>query len=248
LLTAVGELCQVAGWVASDAGNRRDAARYYLAGVKAAHAADDRALGANLLSSLAYQETNQNGGRSALLLAASAATGAPKAAPTARALFQERVAWAAANTGDHHTAGRALAEVERLYDQRRADVEPEWTYWLNPDEIDVMAARCFVALKRPEAAIPKLSDVLSHYDPSLTRERALYLSWLAEACIQTGDLDHAVTVATECLELSDSTNSSRTTDRVQHLRQLLQQHASVACVRDFLDRTMSGPRQNETRT
>ena len=38
LLVALGELCQIAGWVASDAGLHNDAERLYLAGVQAAHA------------------------------------------------------------------------------------------------------------------------------------------------------------------------------------------------------------------
>src|SRR6266545_1197927 len=69
LLTVVGELSQLAGWVASDAGHYQQAQRLYLSGVTAAQAAADRALGAQLLSSLAYQIANVGKRDDAVLIA-----------------------------------------------------------------------------------------------------------------------------------------------------------------------------------
>ena len=113
LLGAVGELCQLAGWVASDAGLHHLAERYYLGGVSAAHAARDEPLGANLLSSLAYQVANVGDPREAVLLASTAYNGAASSAtPTVRALLLERVAWANARLGDPHATEAALARVD----------------------------------------------------------------------------------------------------------------------------------------
>jgi hypothetical protein len=67
LLASVGELAQLAGWVASDAGLHSQAERYYLGGVAAAHAAKDESLTGNLLSSLAYQVANVGDPREAVL-------------------------------------------------------------------------------------------------------------------------------------------------------------------------------------
>lgn len=55
LLTVVGELAQLAGWVASDAGQHIEAQQVYLSGVSAAQDAGNRALAGQLLSSLSYQ-------------------------------------------------------------------------------------------------------------------------------------------------------------------------------------------------
>jgi transcriptional regulator with XRE-family HTH domain len=96
LLTAVGELSQLAGWVASDAGQYQHAQRLYLDGVSAADAASNRVLGAQLLSSLSYQIANVGKREDALLIARSAVTGAADATPVVRALLLERLAWAAA--------------------------------------------------------------------------------------------------------------------------------------------------------
>lgn len=56
LLTVVGELAQLAGRVASDAGRYSVAQRIYLDGVSAAQSADDRPLAAQLLSSLSLPD------------------------------------------------------------------------------------------------------------------------------------------------------------------------------------------------
>ncbi|MDQ3762065.1 MAG: hypothetical protein M3460_10315 [Actinomycetota bacterium] len=89
--------------------------------------------------------------REAVLLAGSAATGARgHASATACALLHERVAWAHARTGEIRHAQRALSAVDTEYDRRRPADDPPWVYWLNEDEIAVMAGRCYVELGQPD--------------------------------------------------------------------------------------------------
>ncbi|MGH3831823.1 MAG: hypothetical protein ACRDRS_15485 [Pseudonocardiaceae bacterium] len=147
LLTVVGELAQLAGWVASDAGRCVEAQRIYLDGVSAARVAADRTLAAQLLSSLSYQLANGGNPDDGALLARSAVKGAGDASPLVRALLWERVAWASARSRDHSGARRALAVVDDAYEDRSPGVaEPEWVYWLDRREIDVMAGRCLIEL------------------------------------------------------------------------------------------------------
>ncbi|GAB3149356.1 hypothetical protein [Microbispora hainanensis] len=58
LLGVIGELAQITGWIASDAGRPEEAARVYRLGISAAQEAGDGTLESNLLGSLAYQITN----------------------------------------------------------------------------------------------------------------------------------------------------------------------------------------------
>ncbi|WP_018681158.1 tetratricopeptide repeat protein [Actinokineospora enzanensis] len=236
LLGAVGELCQLAGWIHDDAGQHGRAAHYYAVGVGAAHAAGAVPLGANLISTLSYQVSNVGDPREAVLLAKTAARGAEKTAtPRARALFTERVAYAHARAGERQEAERALAEVERLY-ARDAD-EPEWVYWLTEGEIDIMAGRCLVELGLPDRAVPLLENALRDYPVELTRETALYTSWLAEAHLRAGDIDTGVSHADRVLDLTRTTASTRGRDRAMVLIRLLEPHRNVGIVRDFLERT-----------
>jgi hypothetical protein len=101
-------------------------------------------------------------------------------------------------------------------------------------------------LRRARAAQPShplLSGVLERYDERQARESALYTSWLAEAHLQAGDIDHAAHLAGRTLGLSSSTSSSRDGDRVALLRSRLDPYAAVPAVAVFLDRcaTALGP-------
>jgi hypothetical protein len=236
LLDAIAELCQLAGWVTVDAGAPERVARYLALGVHAAHAAGNQPTAANLVSTLAYQVANLDDPHEAVLLARSAATGARgHASATTRALLQERVAWAHARAGEIRHTERALSAVDTEYDQRRPADDPEWVYWLDSDEITVMAGRCYVELGQPSRAIPLLTEVLERYNERQTRESALYTSWLAEAHVQAGNVEHAAALAERTVELSSSTSSARGDDRVTLLAQLLAPHRAVGAVRTFLD-------------
>ncbi|MGH3752320.1 MAG: hypothetical protein ACRDRP_06410 [Pseudonocardiaceae bacterium] len=56
---ALAELGQLAGWAAYDADKQALAQRYYVAGLRAAHSADDRPLGAHILGSMALQAADE---------------------------------------------------------------------------------------------------------------------------------------------------------------------------------------------
>ena len=64
-------------------------------------------------------------------------------------------------------------------------------YWLNREEIDVMAGRCFTELKKPGRAEPLLRSATASYNNTLIRENSLYLSWLAEDYILMNEIELA---------------------------------------------------------
>lgn len=220
LLRAVGELAQVAGWVASDAGQYARAQRHYLQGVRAAHAAGDQLVAANLLSSLAYQVASVGPPRDAVLLAATAVRGAEVATGRVRALLLERVAWAYARAGDAREADRVLAEVDEAF-ETATDDEPDWVYWLDRGEIDIMAGRVNVELRRPLRAVPLLSAAIAGYDTSRAREVGLYETWLAESYLQANELDAAAATLESAEAKAARIHSARLAARVRHVRRML---------------------------
>ena len=235
LLTATGELAQLAAWVAADAGLYKQAARYTEGGVLAAHAAGNEPLAANIISTLSYQLANTGNPRQAALLARTAYAGARHSATaTAKALLLERVAWADAKSGDLTSCERALGQVEDNFSHARPEDDPDWVYWLNREEIDVMAGRCFTELKQPARAEPLLRSATSGYDNALIRENSLYLSWLAEDYILLSEIDLAAETATRVLELGSRANSARTDERLRHLARQLRRYEDVQTVTGFL--------------
>jgi tetratricopeptide (TPR) repeat protein len=236
LLVAIGELCQLAGWTLSDAGEYQRAQDVYLLGVRAAHAGGDVAGAANNLSSLAYQVANVGDPREATTLARSAYTGARgDASSTTLALLEERVAWAAARAGEPSMAERALAKVENEYGQRRGGDDPIWTYWLDEGEIEVMKGRVWTQLRRPLRAVPVLERAIQGYGDDTGRETTLYLSWLAESLLQANEVERAAAVAIKALRLSRQAGSVRADDRVSEMRKQLGKHRGTAVADVFLE-------------
>lgn len=222
LLTVAGELAQLAGWVASDAGRYTEAQRIYLDGVSAAQCVDNRPLAAQLLSSLSYQIANVGKPHDAALLARSAVKGAGDASPLVRALLWERVAWASARSRDHAGTRRAVDAVDDAYEDRSDGViEPEWVYWLDRSEIDVMAGRCLIELGSPDAAEPLLNNAIESYDTNHAREVALYLSWLAEAYAREGNFDAARDTLARTRRTARGINSTRLDLRINQVGILL---------------------------
>jgi hypothetical protein len=222
--------------VAADAGLYKQAARYTEGGVLAAHAADNEPLAANVISTLSYQLANTGNPRQAALLARTAYAGARHSATaTTKALLLERVAWADAKSGDLVSCERALGQVEDNFNHAEPEDDPDWVYWLNRGEIDVMAGRCFTELKQPARAEPLLRSATSGYDNALIRENSLYLSWLAEDYILLNEIDLASEIATRVLELGSRADSARTDERLRHLARLLRSYKDVTAAAGFLD-------------
>lgn len=219
LLVVVAELAQLAGWVASDAGRYSEAQRIYLDGHDAATTAGDNTLAAQLLSTLSYQIASVGHAADAVLLARSAIKGASNATPAGRALLLERVAWASARARDRDGTRRALDAVDDSYDARTPDIpEPDIVYWLDRDEINVMAGRCFVELGDGASAQPLLTRAIDKYDPDHVREIGLYQTWLAEAFLRSAQFDAAQETLSQ---ITRDTGSERLNRRIAEVERLM---------------------------
>lgn len=237
ILSVAGELAQLAAWVAADAGLYRDAAKYAENGVVAANAAGNAPLAGHIISTLSYQLANTGDPRKAALLARTAyAGGRRNATATTKALLLERVAWADAKSGDLAGCERTLSQVDENFSHAKPEDDPDWAYWLDKTEIDVMAGRCYTELKQPARAEPLLRNAVAGYDDTHIRENSLYLSWLAEDYILLNEIDAGSEVAAQVLELKRLANSVRTDERLCHLAKLLRRYRDVQSAAGFLDR------------
>ena len=234
LLRAVGELAQISGWVASDAADPRAEATYRL-GLDAARKAWDGPLAAQLAGSLGYHLVNN--GRvadGAALSVAAAAEAGPDAPGKTLALFHDRAAWAHTKAGDAQAAMRSLGAAHEALTQDSGDA-PEWAYWVNEAELEVMDARVYTELRRPLRAVPLLSRVLRSYPVTSTRERALYESWLAVAYTDANEPEEAARVAARVVEMSGDVASARASERVRVVLSRLEEFRQVPEVREVLD-------------
>ncbi|OII65092.1 transcriptional regulator [Streptomyces sp. CC53] len=235
LLVQIGELAQIAGWIASDAGRHDDAEHAYRLGISAARQAADGPLSANLAGSLAYQWSNTGRERDAVALAQAALDEAgPDAPAKTRALFSDRIAWAHTRADDPQPAMRALGQAHDALTDDHGPEAPQWAYWVCGEELDVMDARVYTELRRPLRAVPLLTDVLARYDTTHTRELALYRSWLAVALADANELEQAADVAHQVIAASADMTSDRTAERSRVVLRRLLDHDDVPEVRALL--------------
>ncbi|MGK5630364.1 helix-turn-helix transcriptional regulator [Streptomyces sp. URMC 123] len=242
ILCQIGELAQITGWIASDAGQHAEAERIYRLGLSAAMQAEDRTLAGHLAGSLAYQFSNNGREVEGLTLARAAFEGAgPDAPPKARALFLDRVAWAHTKAGGAENAQhamRALGEAKEVLAQDSEGTEsPDHLYWVSAEELKIMDSRVHTELRRPLRAVPLLRDVLGKYDATHTRELALYLSRLAVAYADANEPEEAAATAERVISLSADVASERTAERVRVVLARLAQYSDVPEVRAVLDAT-----------
>ncbi|MFJ2579954.1 transcriptional regulator [Kitasatospora aureofaciens] len=239
LLTGVGELAQLAGWVATDSGGKADPVPLFQLGVAAAKQAGDGTLAAHLLGSWGYWEANRGDIRRGLDLVHAAEHEVAGGPVRARSLTAARVAWVSTLAGDQRTA---LAAIETAMDQvgaadehLPADADPQkWLYWVNRDEQEVMQARVYTQLHRPLRAVPLLRKVLAGYDASHAREYALYASWLAVALADANEPEEAAAAANRMWEVLAGIPSSRAQDRSKAVIGALRRYREVPEVAEVL--------------
>ncbi|GAA1260267.1 hypothetical protein GCM10009677_09420 [Sphaerisporangium rubeum] len=236
LLVTIGEFAHIAGWVAGDAGQSDQAAGTYRLGISAAHQAGDGTLAGHLIGALAYQVTNSADPAEGVALAHTALNAAgPHAPPRARALCWDRVAWAHARAGQAQEAIRALAEADEALAHPSGEAEPAYLYWVNTGELQIMKARAYTELRRPLRAVPILTDILSRYDATHSRELALYLSWLAVALADANEPEEAADVAVRMLTLSADVASDRVAHRARVVLDRLKPYRDVRRVRELIN-------------
>lgn len=237
LLVGIAELAQLAGWVASDAEIEGvDPGGIFRLGAIAAQEAGDKPLASHLLGTWGYWLANEGDAARGRGLVGAAEAEGRGATPRVQSLASARLAWTASLAGDSQGALRAMgAAMQQIEDAAPGeDAHRQWAYWVTRPEQEIMEARVYTQLHRPLRAVPLLRRVLAEYDYSHTREMALYLSWLAIALVNGGELEEGAEVAGRMLEMSATVSSARASGRRDVVLSALRPHAHVSDVAEVL--------------
>ncbi|MGH3694565.1 MAG: helix-turn-helix domain-containing protein [Pseudonocardiaceae bacterium] len=241
LLAALAELGQLAGWAAYDAGRPSLAQRYYLAGLRAAHSADDRLLGAHLLASMAYQAAREGQPQEAITLIDTALAGVRgRATPRLLASLYSRQPFAYAALGDASGCTAAISKARAHVERIKPDEDPPYLYWVGPAELTAGAGGALLQLGKADLAAVMLEEGIALFDESFVRDRMSHIIRHAEALTHPGsqqDLDAAVERGRAALDLSANLDSSHSVGRFRDLVDQMRPHTTVPAVRDFIDRT-----------
>jgi tetratricopeptide (TPR) repeat protein len=236
---AAAELLRLGGWLSHDAGQDAQAQRFWLAALRGAHAAGDRALGANILGFMANQAKHLDLNSEAIHLAEAARQGYSGASPRVSAILSLRVAESHANIGD---TTQCRAGIDAAYDSLRNTSsdsgDPAWSYWLDEAQVNGQAGYCYTRLGDWSRAQSHLTTALRLQGDSYRREGALRRGLLAITYASQGDPEHACEVANTAVDmLADDVDSPRCLGRVRQVQTMLHPYRKVAAVRDFHERT-----------
>jgi tetratricopeptide (TPR) repeat protein len=236
LLAVLSEQAQQAGWAAFDAGWQATARTLYQESLTAAQSSGNRALEGNALALLAYQ--NLTTGEPAVPFAdASCEAAGPRTPSRVRALLHERRAWAIAHSaGGQDEARRALDRAAVALEEPDSEPVPDWAAWVDHAELKIMTGRCLTRTGQRLQAIAILRGALDQFDETQARDKALYMSWLAEAYLDAGEIDAAAETAGQALVLSVDVASVRPAERLCAVLRRLSRYPATASVADLLDR------------
>jgi tetratricopeptide (TPR) repeat protein/predicted XRE-type DNA-binding protein len=234
LLSLLAEQAQQAGWAAFDGGRAAEAGGLYQESLAAARDAGDAPLQGNAYAFLAYQTADRD--QAVEIATRSCATITDATPAGVRALLHERMAWACAVADRPSDTERALdAARTALEEQQRDEEQPDWAAWVDQTELDIMSGRCWTELRRPLRAVPVLTAALGRFDDSHARDKALYLTWLADSYLTAGEVEEAAAVTGRALNLSIGVASVRPRQRLAHMLKQLGQHRGVPAVREVLE-------------
>ncbi|MGH4000236.1 MAG: hypothetical protein ACRDTJ_22565, partial [Pseudonocardiaceae bacterium] len=237
VLAELGQLC---GYSAFDMGEHGLAQRYNIAGLRAAHTADDRPFGAHILATMARQATCQGQPAEAVTFIETALAGTRRqATPALLAELYDRQAAAFATLGDTSACTAAISQARTQAERLTTDDDPPWLYWLDPAAITANAGTCLLELGQAEQAIALLDEGSAHFSASFVRDRQIFLARQAEARTLPGkqrDLQAAAGLGLQSLDLAESLNSTRGAGRIHDLYLRMKAHDTVPAVREFLER------------
>jgi hypothetical protein len=153
------------------------------------------------------------------------------------ALLNERRAWAHAVAGNATEADRALDLARTALATPTDGPVPDWSSWVDESELQIMSGRCWTELKRPLRAVPVLKDVLARFNDAYARDKALYLSWLADAYLTAGEPEESAAVTSRVLDLSIGVASVRPRQQISQVLRRLSEFSTIPQVASVLDRT-----------
>jgi hypothetical protein len=238
LLSALAELYQFASWTAFDTGKHTQAAKLAQAAASTAVQAGNSTLSATALSELSYITASSPNPRAGVEIAEASWVAAPKdALPAVRVVLADRMAWAYARTGNAAEVDRALGLSADAHDQRdqSRDEEPDTVYWINRDESEIMAGRCWAELRNPKKAVPILTGLTTPYDDSQARELGMHAAWLADSQLDAGSIEEAAATAKKAVTLSFHTASPRLNNLVDATVARFTPHRKNPGARDLLN-------------
>lgn len=226
-----------------DAGWHGQAQRYTQMALRAAHSAEDRQVGANILGFAAGQAAFRGDGVAAEGLSRTALAGGRGAlTPAVEGSVHLGLGRGRACLGDLSGAAASFDTAEALLASSDPEGEPDWIYWFTVGELHGIVGQTYLLAHEPETAVGHLHQGIEETGEEFARDRAAYLADMATAQVLNGDLDESRHTAERALEiLSGDLNSGRVVELLTNYCGTLRAH-NPRDAADFEERLAAYPR------
>ncbi|WP_197048713.1 hypothetical protein [Streptosporangium roseum] len=229
------ELGRLAGYISFDAGLHSAAQRYWVAAVHSAHTAGDRALGANILKSMALQCYDFGNFSGFLTIARTAYEGAGNVTPRTAGMLAVRLARAYASVDDVAESQRLLGIADTHFGQGTCDDDPPWIGYFDEGEFHAQAGMCYLDLGNLHRADSHLDNALERFFATKPLDQTTYLVMRARVQNDLGNADQAGDLLHQAVSLIEQAPSQRNVDRLVAVRNYLPDNTS----RSDLDQRLS---------
>ncbi|MFF3069852.1 helix-turn-helix transcriptional regulator [Kitasatospora sp. NPDC057904] len=227
-------LATTCGWYRFDQGRHFAAGKLWAGALQAANAAGDRDFGAGVLSDFAYQ-SNWTGRPDVSVDQLGHALSGTRH-PTARSLLFLRRARAHAALGERSACYRDLSAAEVALSTRVDDPAPAWCAWMGPADLAVDSGQCLLDLGRADEACLRMAEGMSLLPKSRDKTRGIFLTYQAKGFLRSNDVDQALAVTTESLDLATRIGAERCVALVRELAPAFRPYRRVDGVAEFVDR------------
>lgn len=232
LQVIAGQLTELAGFAAFDAGDQATARSHFHEALTIARVADDDPLAVYVMAQLANLAQRQRNGREVVeLTRAAQRTARGFAPPRLVAVLSSREAEGHGLRRDSMAAQAALGRAEQELTEASDDGEAWFAYFV-PEMLAVSASRTWLSLDAPVAAERAARESIG---PALARRpRAMNCVRHAHTLVACGQYDRAAAVTVQAVELGRGVSSHRMRSDLMSLRPVLEAQESVRGVPEAL--------------
>ncbi|MCK9870275.1 helix-turn-helix domain-containing protein [Nocardiopsis dassonvillei] len=211
VFAASAEFVLSLAWMSYDAQRNGTARRYFVQALDLADHAEDRLLGASVLSAMSHQANYVGSYTEARDLARAALTGAGKSATaTLRAQFLMMEARAHASLRDKGACSRAMGHAEQAFNQRDPGADPAWIGYFDQAEYSDEVAHCHRDLGEARAAQRSAEQSLTaSCGQEYARSRVFTQLVLASAVLGQGEVEEACHLGAAVVPQVRATSSAR---------------------------------------
>jgi len=241
LAAAASDACLVAASVAEDCWDLAGAQQHYQDAQTYAERSDDPMLQAYAAGCMSYWATMRGSGTEAVKAIQRAKRFlSPSAPPAAHASIAIREATAHAVAHDEPAMSSALLRAEKAFDEQGTSDPAGWSWGLlNGEKISRYRGFGAVSLKRPETAVPALKEGLDSLGPAPNKTRQYAMSKMAEAYVQTGDVEQACDLGAQALAMAVQLGDTLGVMAVRQVRVQLTPLQATPAVKAFDERALS---------